>query len=300
MTGPAVAAVPRIDAHLHLWDLGDDRPGWLDPSHGPLWSTVDAPRADAALAAAGIDAAVLVQADDTDADTDRMLAAARSHPRFVGVVGWVPLEDPDRAERRLERIGGMLCGVRALLHEDPRRGLLALPAVRATLRRVAERGLALDVPDAHGPLLAEVPALADALPELTVVVDHLGKPPADPSALGHWHDQLAAVAARPGTVAKLSGLQHLPATSLPRVLDSALELFGPARLLWGSDWPMTLGDGGLGATLARTLPLLDALTTGERAAVLGGTARRVYRLDPTRTADLDEEDPSCSPGSTRS
>lgn len=275
---PPDARGPTLDAHLHIWDLGRGGYRWITPDLGPLHATIPASRAVAELRAAGVARAVLVQADDSVADTDLMLAAAREQDRVAGVVGWVPLDDPERAGRRLDDAAGTLCGVRQLIHDDPRTGLLRRPAVRDTLRTVAGHGLAFDVPDAFPAILADVPDLADAIPRLTVVVDHLGKPPADPAGLPRWRRLLAAVAARPNTVAKLSGLQHLPDPSPAEVVDTALELFGPHRLMWGSDWPMTLDRGGYPATVSRTLPLVEGLGPGERYAVLGGTAERVYRL----------------------
>ncbi|WP_037070075.1 amidohydrolase family protein [Pseudonocardia acaciae] len=276
---------PLVDTHLHLWDLARSPYRWITPAHGPLHTTIGPDRAATELNRAGVPRAVLVQADDTDADTDFMLEVAHREPWVAGVVGWVRLDDPAAAAARLDELAGepALRGIRHLVHDDPRDDFLRLPAVRTSLRLLAGRGLAFDVPDAWPRHLADVADLAAGLPELTVVLDHLGKPPADPSDLPEWRRLFAAIAARPNTVAKLSGLQHLPASSLRPVFDAALELFGPDRLAWGSDWPMTLGGNGYPGTLAATMPLVDELTADERAALLGGTAERVYRLGEVRS-----------------
>lgn len=276
---------PLVDTHLHLWDLDRSPYRWITPAHGPLHTTIGPDRAATELKRAGVPRAVLVQADDTDADTDFMLEVSHREPWVAGVVGWVRLDDPPTAAARLDELAGepALRGIRHLVHDDPRDDFLRLPAVRSSLRLLAERGLAFDVPDAWPRHLADVAALAAALPELTVVLDHLGKPPADPSDLAEWRRLFAAIAARPNTIAKVSGLQHLPADSLRPVWDAALELFGPDRLAWGSDWPMTLGGDGYPGTLAATMPLVEDLTADERAALLGGTAERVYRLGEVRS-----------------
>jgi L-fuconolactonase len=275
---------PVVDAHLHLWDLQRSAYSWITPELGPLHATITAERAHAELTAAGVDSAVLVQAEDSVTDTEFMLEVAAKHDWVAGVVGWVQLDDPAVAEAQLDRFGAdkAFVGVRHLVHDDPRDEFLALPAVRRSLSLLARRGLPYDVPDAWPRHLAATGELAGALPELTVVVDHLGKPPHGKPGFGEWRRVLAGVAARPNTVAKVSGLQvpGVPFTAavLRPAWDAALELFGPDRLIWGSDWPMTLLTGGFGGTWEVLSALVGELSPDEQAKILAGTARRVYRL----------------------
>lgn len=268
-----------IDSHLHLWDRASADYGWIPP--GPLDRSFTLAEAREELRAAGVDGAVLVQAADTEADTVAMLAAA-ADPVVVGVVGWVRLDDPATAARQLAAYGDRLCGVRHLVHDDPRDDFLDLPAVRASLRLLADAGLAFDVPDAWPRHLAGLAALADDLPGLTLVVDHLGKPPRGTDAMPAWEKALRAVAERPQVVAKVSGLQHpgQPFTpeALREVWDVALDAFGPARLLYGGDWPMTVPDGGYAPHWQVVRSLVDELGAAERADVLGGAAARTYRI----------------------
>ncbi len=276
---------PRVDAHLHLWDLGRSAYSWITPELGPLHTTITAERARAELDACGIDRAVLVQAEDSDADTTFLLEVADAHDWVAGVVGWVRLDDPATSEEQLDRWSAhpAFRGVRHLVHDDPRDDFLALSAVRASLRVLAGAGVPFDVPDAWPRHLAAVADLAAALPELTVVVDHLGKPPADPAALAAWRRVLAAVAARPNTVAKVSGLQvpgrPFTVEALRPAWEAALELFGPGRLLWGSDWPMTLLAAGYGGTWRVMSSLIGELVPAEQEQLLSATATRVYGLE---------------------
>jgi L-fuconolactonase len=270
-----------VDSHLHLWDLRVSDYAWLPPG-GPLHATFTAEQARAELDAAGIDAAVLVQAEDSEADTEFMLAQAEKHDWIVGVVGWVRLDDPAMAERQLDHWQGRPAfrGVRHLVHDDPRADFLELPAVRRSLTLLAERGLPFDVPDAWPRHLARVADLAAAVPELTVVVDHLGKPPRDGSAFGEWRTTMRRVANRPNTVAKISGLQ-LPgepftAETVRPAVEAAFDLFGPDRLMYGGDWPMTVHFGGYGPAWDIYSTVLGELSEGERSRVLSGTATAVY------------------------
>lgn len=274
---------PVIDSHLHVWDLNDGGRTWLGPQHGELYANFTPEMAQRELAAAGITSAVLVQAEDSERDTRFMLDAADRFGFFAGVIGWVRLDDPGRAAAQLEEYGAGLCGVRHLVHNDPRDDFLDLPAVRESLALLAERGLPFDVPDAWPRHLADLSRLAAELPELTLVVDHLGKPPRGTGDLVAWADALRAVARRPNTVGKLSGLQMagqpLSADALRPVWETALEAFGSGRLMFGGDWPMTTPFGGYQPTWAMLSGLVGELSADEQALVLGGTAASVYGLE---------------------
>jgi L-fuconolactonase len=278
-----------VDAHLHLWDLERSAYSWITPELGPLHTTITPERAHAELRGAGVDQAILVQAEDSEADTELMLEVAAAHHWVAGVVGWVQLDDPAVAEAQLDRWSSdpAFVGVRHLVHDDPRDDFLALPAVRTSLGLLAARGLPYDVPDAWPRHLGATGELAAALPELTVVVDHLGKPPHGRPDLPEWRSVLADVAARPNTVAKVSGLQvrGVPFTAdvLRPAWDAALELFGPERLIWGSDWPMTLLTAGYAGTWEVMAGLIGELTPDEQQKILAGTAGRVYRLGSVST-----------------
>ncbi|GGJ37284.1 amidohydrolase family protein [Paenarthrobacter histidinolovorans] len=280
-----------IDSHLHLWTLdtfvtGGERPyPWLGPQHGALYRSFGEDEALETLKAAGVRGAVLVQADDTVADTDSMLAVAKRNPWVLGVVGWVRLDSPDECASQLDSFTAqpVFKGVRHLVHDDPRADFLDLPAVRESLALVAQRGLAFDVPDAFPRHLGSTVRLARELPELTVVLDHLGKPPrSDASLMDSWRTDFLALGRQPNTVAKLSGLHAsgLPYTSeaLRRLFDTALDAFGAERLMIGGDWPVSTLGAPYGRTLDVLLELVSALSPSEQDLILEGTAIRTYGL----------------------
>lgn len=272
----------RVDAHLHLWNLDSGGYGWLGPQHGPLHRSFSAEEAGRELASSGVDRAILVQADDTLADTRAMLEAARANDWIAGVVGWVRLDAPEEAAHQLDdwlREPGF-CGVRHLVHDDPRDDFLELPAVRESLKGVAEAGIAFDVPDAWPRHLSAAIDLAVAFPELTVVIDHLGKPPLGRPEESSWRAELARCAALPNTVAKVSGLRlpRVPYTAdaLRPAWEAALEIFGPRRLMYGGDWPVSTLGGSYSETLAVLGELIGELDPAEALEVWSGTARRTY------------------------
>jgi L-fuconolactonase len=275
---------PIIDSHLHLWNLDGGGYSWLTPEAGVLHANFEPADAEVELRRSGVDGAVLVQADDTEADTEAMLRAADQNDWVVGVVGWVALTEPSTAARQLDRWQQhpRFCGVRHLVHGEPRDDFLELPPVRETLALLAARGVSFDVPNAWPRHLASVTALASALPDLTVVIDHLAKPPRGRADFADWRAEFERAAERPNTVAKLSGLREpgvgYSVDGLREVWEIALDSFGPERLLWGSDWPITVPDGGYGPTFGVLSSLISELSGWEREAVLGDTAVAVYGL----------------------
>jgi len=279
---PVSTPTPSVDAHLHLWDLDVSDYAWLTPEHGELRATFTADTARAELDAAGIELAVLVQAEDSERDTEFLLGVASDHPWVVGVVGWVQLDHPGLTARQLDRWQQhpALCGVRHLVHNDPRDDFLAIPRVRRSLAMLAERGLSFDVPDAWPRHLAATTALAAALPELRIVLDHLGKPPRGRDDYDQWRQELGALARCPNTVAKFSGLQMpgepFTVAALRPVWETALHLFGPARLMYGGDWPLTLREGRYSSMWHVVSELISELTLPEQTRVLSGTAGAVY------------------------
>lgn len=273
-----------IDSHLHVWELARGGYDWLAADAGALFDDFPAEAAEVQLTDSEIDAAVLVQAQDSRAETEYLLELAERLPWVAGVVGWLPLDDRAAAERQLDDLGGnpFFVGVRSLLHIDPRADLLDRPSVDESLHLLAARGFPLEVPDAWPRHLAQVGALTARLPELTIVIDHLAKPPRDHPDFAAWRTELARVAASESVVAKVSGLR-MPGTdysvaALAEVWELALELFGSDRLMWGSDWPMPVAEAGYAATVAPLFELIGALSTHEQDAILSGTATRVYSL----------------------
>jgi L-fuconolactonase len=274
-----------IDSHLHLWDRQVSAYAWLGPQAGELYDDFGAETAIHELAVAGVDAAVLVQADDSVADTRYLLDVADTFDFVAGVVGWIALDDPATAARQLEEYGDhpKFRGVRQLTHIDPRPDVLSLPAVRRSLAVLAEAGLPFEVPDAWPRDLSTVADLAADLPDLVVVVDHLGKPPRSRAEdLDAWEADLRKVADRPNTVAKVSGLhqpgQPFTTDALRPVLDVALDAFGASRLMYGGDWPMTVTEGGYQRHWQVIRDLVGELSESERAQLLGGTASTTYKL----------------------
>ena len=272
----------RIDAHHHLWDLQSGLYAWPTPADAPIYRTFTAEELAPELIAAGIDATVIVQATDSLADTDAMIAAAKRHDWIAGVVGWLPLADVGMAERALD-VRPRLCGVRHLIHWEAAPDWLVRPEIQGGLALLARRGLPFDIVAVFPDHLPLIPAVAAAHPDLDLVIDHLAKPPFRADGWETWVSGMQAAAARPRVRAKVSGLDTAagPGWSVEELrpaFDVALEAFGPDRLMFGSDWPVSTMASAYGEVVRATHALIADLVPSEQDRILGGTAVEVYRL----------------------
>jgi L-fuconolactonase len=283
-----------IDAHLHLWNTERLHYAWLQrPENAAINRTFGFADFASRAAAAGVDRAVLVQADDTAADTEAMFEVAAAHPEIAGVVAWVPLDRPDEAAAQLDQLEKRprFSGIRTLIHDQPDPDWLLRPSVGQGLALLEQRGIPFDVISVLPSHLSHVPVLSERYPALRMVLDHLAHPPlggTDPVGPGsytdvaHWGELITAAARNPLVSAKISGLYppdpDWTAGHLRHVVEFALELFGPDRLMFGSDWPVAELGGGYVKVRTELSKLLGQLSPAERDAVLGGTATRWYAL----------------------
>ncbi|MCS7061591.1 MAG: amidohydrolase family protein [Anaerolineae bacterium] len=276
----------RIDAHQHFWNLAKVDYPWLGPEAGPLYRTFEPAELVPQLKAAGIDKTVLVQSANNTEDTISMLTQAEDYDWIGAVVGWVPLLDPDRAGRLLERYTRhpKFRGVRHLIHNEPDPDWLIQPRVVEGLKVLASFGVPFDVVAVYPDHLKHVPAVMERVPGLTVIIDHLAKPPIKHKQMGGWADQMAAAARYPGVYAKVSGLNTAAdwnawtVDDLKPYIDFAVAAFGADRLMFGSDWPVCTLAGDYARVWQATIAALHGYSQAEVDAVFGETARRVYRI----------------------
>lgn len=271
--------MPLIDAHQHFWDPSAVAYPWMDPADTVIHRRYGPEHLAPLLERHGIAGTVLVQSADSDEDTDAMFAVAAGFPAVLGVVGYVPLDDPARAADRLAELAARpgFVGVRNLIHDRPDPDWLLCPEVIDGLRLLERADVPFDLVAVLPRHLEVLLELSERLPELRVVVDHLAAPPfgADP---GPWRERLAAVAANPRVHAKVSGLYPAPGTDLRPWIDTAIELFGPDRLMLGSDWPIAERAGGFDPVWSALVAVVDGYGPEVATPLRSVTARRFYGL----------------------
>lgn len=280
---------PRIvDAHHHVWDLSVRDQDWITGEElAPLRRDFTLADLEPEARANGVCATVLVQTVTVPEETPEFLALADGSDLVAGVVGWTDLTAPDIADtlaalRELPG-GDRLVALRHQVQGEPDPRWLLRADVQRGLAAVADAGLAYDLVVQPHQLPAAVHA-AELLPGLTFVLDHVGKPPVATGELHPWADDLRALAARPNTVCKLSGLvteadpHDWTVKDLRPYAETALDAFGPDRLMFGSDWPVCRLVATYTEVVETALVLVDGLADDERDAVLATTAERVYGL----------------------
>ena len=275
----------RVDAHHHVWDLAvRDQPWIAGPEMAPLRRTFTIEELEAAARPAGVEATVLVQTVTVPEETPELLALAAEHELIAGVVGWIDLtaDDPAGALAALDG-GDRLVGIRHQVQGEPDPEWLCRPDVRRGLRAVADAGLAYDLLTIPEQLPAAI-ATVRALPELRFVADHLSKPPIASGELEPWATHMRALAEHDNVACKLSGMvteadwAAWSVADLRPYAETVLGAFGPDRVMFGSDWPVCLLAASYDAVTAAAEELTASLGAAERAAVFGGTARRIYGL----------------------
>jgi L-fuconolactonase len=268
----------QVDAHHHVWQVARGDYGWMSPE---LPIARDYGLSDLVPLLDGVSATILVQAAETEAETDFMLGVARTSGGLVrGVVGWVDLAAADAPARVAARAADPLVrGLRPILQDMDDVGWILRPEVQPGLAAMAAHGLRLDalIKPRHLAVIGEV---ARRHPGLSVVIDHGAKPDIAGGRFEPWAAQMARLAGETGWCCKLSGLAteagpEWDAETLRPYVAHLLAVFGPERLMWGSDWPVVDLAGGYRRWRDAALALIPE---GAREAVLGGTARRFYGI----------------------
>jgi L-fuconolactonase len=286
----------RTDSHQHFWRPSRGDYTWLRadvPALAPLVRDFLPPDLKPLMRSSGVTQTVLVQAADAVAETEFLLDLAAHHEFIGGVVGWVDLSRAD-AVATLERLAlhPKFKGVRPMLQDLPQVDWIARAPRPEAVRALIRLGLRFDAlvkPEHLGALLD----FLRAWPELPAVIDHAAKPRLAKGWQGgwaaSWRRRMAEIASLPQVSCKFSGLvTELPATAcastrstvaaLRPVWDVLLRWFGPARLMWGSDWPVLTLAASHAHWVAVSEAFIGELSPAEQALVWGGSARRFYGL----------------------
>jgi L-fuconolactonase len=277
-----------IDSHHHFWWTARHAYTWPDAVGGSFARDFTPDDLRPELARCGIKGTVLVQVlHQVGGETEECLDLCEQVEFVRGVVGWLPLADPDATARELERLrkrGGKLVGVRHLISNEPDPRWLLQSGVGESLKLLAAAKLAFDAIPVNAAQLESVLEVAQRMPELKLVINHLGRPPIPEQGWEPWATQIARAAEHRNVSIKLSiGLDIImrwrwSTDVIRRYSDHVLDLFSPNRVMAASNWPVVLLGGNFGEIWSGITTLLDGLKASERQMVLGGTAERIYGL----------------------
>ena len=281
------ATIPVVDSHHHVWDpTKRDYPWLTDPKIAKPFGVGDL---RPLLEESGVDATVLVQTVGDIEETREFLALAAETPFIAGVVGWADLTDPQLSyalDELKEGPGGeFLVGIRHQVHDEEDENWLGREDVQQGLAVVAEAGLVYDllIRPQH---LDEALRTAQDFPHLRFVIDHMAKPDIAGGEFDGWNVKMHEFAGLENVACKLSGIlteagDGWTAESLHPYIRTVVEVFGPHRLMFGSDWPVSLLAADY-ATVYRTFR--DAIGEFELPeddvdAIFGRTAVHWYGLE---------------------
>jgi len=275
-----------LDAHHHLWTYDPKQYPWITPD-SVLARDYLIPDLLANTDTAGVSGTVVVQARQTIEESDWLLELADECDRIQGVVGWVPLADGN-VEEHLERLGNhrKFKAVRHVVQDEPDDRFILGTAFNEGIRKLRDYGLAYDILifQKHLPPTIE---FVDRHPDQPFIIDHIAKPVIHNGRIeDEWRTGMAALAERDNVIAvKISGLVTevtdgaINEATLKNYFDESLEIFGAARLCFGTDWPVCLLRIDSYAQWANSVRAYVAeLSVREQNAILHETCQRAYNL----------------------
>ena len=276
----------QIDAHHHFWNPARGDYGWMPEDNATLNRAYGPADLAPHLAAAGIDATILVQAAPTIAESEYMLGIADATPHVAAVTGWVDFENPAH-QAELARLAGhpKFSAVRPMIQDIPDDDWMLRDDVKWGFEAITDLGLrfeALGFPR-H---LENFLAIFTRHPEMKVVIDHCMKPQIathDATQFKVWADGMTQLANETAAFCKFSALiteadADWQTDDLRPYAEHVINAFGAERVMWGSDWPVCRLRGEYAEWRAASLVLTDGCTDAEQAAIYGDTANRFYNL----------------------
>ncbi|MEP3479496.1 MAG: amidohydrolase family protein [Fuerstiella sp.] len=276
-----------IDSHQHFWQL--DQPfhyDWLKTDeHAPINKTYLPQDLLPHLKACGIDQSVFVQTQHDVAENRWVLKLAEANDFIAGVVGWVDLAS-EACEQQLSEFKDhpKFVGIRHVVQDEPDDNFIVNPNVLRGLKVLEKHQVPYDLLF-YTKHLKHATAVADTVPRLKLVIDHLSKPQIQAGLIDSWKVDLKAAASRPNVYCKLSGMvteadwKTWSAADLQPYVDVVLEAFGPERCMYGSDWPVCELAGSYESVFRALKDCIGQLSESEQAAILGHTAAGFYDLN---------------------
>ena len=279
-----------VDTHIHVWDLERAEYAWLKNDISILNKTYSIEQLTPHIYTAGVTDGILVQAANNFEDTDMMLEIADRTDWIKGVVGWLPLTDPAAMEKSLTEKylkNNYYKGCRHLIHNEVDTQWLMHDNVIESLKILAAHHLTYDIVGVNADHLQAAIKVAEKLPGLKMVFDHLNQPPiASKERFGRWGELMKKAAQHNNLYAKISGLgttagngNNWTKDDLKPYVMYVLELFGTDRCFCGGDWPVALLAGSYErAWLAYRQIFTEELTVDEQEKLLYINATSFYKL----------------------
>lgn len=274
----------KIDAHQHFWHYSPETHPWITDQLSILKKDYLPADLEPLLAANGFAGCVVVQASQTEAETEILLRLAEKNEFIKGVVGWVDLQDFN-VKHHLKKWANhpKLCGFRHIVHDEPDEQFLLRPEFLRGVKALKAFNLTYDILifERHLPATLQ---FVSYLPDLKLVVDHIAKPKIATREISPWKENIQSLAKYPNVYCKISGmvteanLQNWKEEDFRPYLDIVTEAFGPDRLMIGSDWPVCLLGGSYENVMAIAENYFQSFSDAEKEKIFGRNAINFYNL----------------------
>jgi L-fuconolactonase len=272
-----------IDTHHHFWRYDPVEYDWITDDMYQIKNDFLPEQLKGVIEKAGVDAVVTVQARQTVGETEWLFDLAAENDFIRGVVGWLPLINPD-IELYLERYSEnpYLKALRHVLQGEKDEYMLT-KEFNHGIGLLKKFNLVYDILIFEKQLPAAI-QLVDHHPDQLFVLDHIAKPRIAENILSPWKENICKLAERPNVYCKISGMvteadfNSWTRQQLKPYMDTVMEAFGPDRLMFGSDWPVCLTACEYEEWLNLVNNWLGQLSVEEQAKILGKNAVKVYRL----------------------
>jgi L-fuconolactonase len=273
-----------IDAHVHLWRLARGDNISINPSMKAIYRDLEPPDLRPRLDIAGVSRIVAVQAAETLAESLYLVGLATKFDWIAGVVAWVELASSAIEEELAAlALSQFVKGVRPIRDDNRSIAYLLDARLERGWNALEANGLSLDILVQNWREIPLATALAQRLPNITIILDHCGKPDVKNDQFDPWARDLSEFAKLPNVNCKLSGLMNCAGPSagfedIRPYAEHVIAAFGPQRVLWASDWPPLDLASDYATWFRYSMSVVENYSAADRAAVLEGTATRVYRL----------------------
>jgi L-fuconolactonase len=279
-----------VDTHIHVWDLEKAEYPWLEKNNSILNRTWNIRELESERKKAGITMGVLVQASGNFDDTDLMMEVAEGTEWISGVVAWLPLIDPIATQKALEEKylnHKYFKGVRHQIHDETDTKWLLQETVLESLQILADHDMPYDLVGTVTEHIETALAVAEKVPALRMVFDHLNQPPiATNKRFGKWGELMQQAAAHKNFYAKISGLGTTSGkdktwneNDIKPYVEFVFQHFGTDRCFCGGDWPVSELAGSYTKTWSVYKEVInDLVNDQERDKILYSNAKRFYDL----------------------
>jgi L-fuconolactonase len=274
----------RIDAHQHFWHYDPVEYGWINDAMADLRRDFLPAHLKPLLDEWGFDGCIAVQARQSLEETRWLLQLAAQNDFIRGVVGWVDLRSAQLGDQLREFTQNpKFVGVRHVVQDEPDDNFMLRTDFRRGIAQLADFNLAYDILVYPRQLKAAL-KLAGEFSQQRFVLDHIAKPLIAQGAMEPWNTEIRALAQLPNVWCKVSGMvtearwkEWRPQDFHP-YLDVVFEVFGPERIMIGSDWPVCTVAAGYGNTMRIVTDYIAKLPREQQDAVLGENCATFYRL----------------------